>query len=217
MAIGGVTMPARTDFLPLTGGTVDGPMTITGHLLAQGNITGNASSADYATYAEGAGKWGGLELQLANNERDTWIPVLADNKMDYITKDQMFAQFMLRAHPVGSIYQSTDPTNPSQLFGGTWENIKDRFLLAAGDTYWAGSTGGEATHTLTVQEMPSHYHDMGHIYRYDNTSTSSQSQMTNTGDVYTTYTQQWTSEVGGNQPHNNMPPYLSVYTWRRTA
>lgn len=61
-------------------------------------------------------------------------------------------------YPVGSIYMSVNSTSPASLFGGTWERIKDRFLLAAGDTYSAGSTGGEAQHTLTVDEMPSHYH-----------------------------------------------------------
>ena len=59
--------------------------------------------------------------------------------------------------PIGSIYMSLSNTNPSTYFGGTWVQIKDRFLLGAGDSYSAGSTGGEATHTLTTQELP----DMG--------------------------------------------------------
>ena len=54
------------------------------------------------------------------------------------------------AHPVGSVYISTAATDPADLFGGgTWERIKDVFLLAAGDTYAAGASGGEAAHTLT--------------------------------------------------------------------
>lgn len=61
-------------------------------------------------------------------------------------------------HPVGSIYMSTDSTNPGELFGGTWTPIEDTFLLAAGSTYAAGSTGGEATHTLLEAEMPLHFH-----------------------------------------------------------
>ena len=47
-------------------------------------------------------------------------------------------------YPIGSIYISTSPTNPSTLFGGTWTQIEDRFLLSAGSTYSAGSTGGSA-------------------------------------------------------------------------
>lgn len=61
-------------------------------------------------------------------------------------------------YPVGSYYWSSNATNPSSIFGGTWEQIKDRFVLAAGGTYTAGATGGEAAHTLSVNEMPSHNH-----------------------------------------------------------
>lgn len=61
-------------------------------------------------------------------------------------------------YPVGSYYWSSNATNPSSIFGGTWEQVKDRFVLAAGDNYKVGATGGEASHTLTVGEMPSHGH-----------------------------------------------------------
>ena len=61
-------------------------------------------------------------------------------------------------YPVGSIYWSSNNTNPSTLFGGTWTQIKDRFILAAGDSYTNGATGGAATVTLTVSNMPSHKH-----------------------------------------------------------
>ena len=63
-----------------------------------------------------------------------------------------------KIYPIGSIYMSINETNPSELFGGEWEQIQDRFLLASGSTYSAGATGGEATHTLTENEMPSHTH-----------------------------------------------------------
>lgn len=70
-------------------------------------------------------------------------------------------------YPVGSIYMSVNNVNPSTVFGGTWEQIKDKFLLACGDTYNNGATGGSATHTpsgtvgnhtLTAAEIPSHTH-----------------------------------------------------------
>lgn len=64
-------------------------------------------------------------------------------------------------YPVGSIYMSVNSTSPGTLFGGTWERIQDRFLLSAGSTYSAGATGGEATHTLSAAEMPSHTHSVG--------------------------------------------------------
>lgn len=71
------------------------------------------------------------------------------------------AQAKLDAHPVGSLYWSREATDPATLFGGAWERVKDRFILAAGDSYAAGSEGGEATHTLTVDEMPAHTHARG--------------------------------------------------------
>ena len=78
----------------------------------------------------------------------------------------------LAMYPVGSIYLSVNNVNPGTIFGGTWEQIQDRFLLAAGNTYAGGATGGTASHThtsaahthttaehtLTVSEIPSHRH-----------------------------------------------------------
>lgn len=65
-----------------------------------------------------------------------------------------------QVYPIGSIYMSTVNTNPSILFGfGEWEAIEGgRVLLAHGNGYVAGNTGGSATHTLTIEEMPTHNH-----------------------------------------------------------
>ena len=71
-------------------------------------------------------------------------------------------------HPVGSLYWSTDSTSPATLFGGTWEAITDKFILAAGSLYTAGDTGGEATHTLTIDEMPKHTHKVRYVGNYAN-------------------------------------------------
>jgi hypothetical protein len=124
-------------------------------------------------------------------------------------------------YPIGAIYISTNNVDPVQLFGiGEWEQIKDIFLLAAGDTYTAGNTGGEAEHTLTVDEMPKHTHQ----FKTDINSPDYDV----TWPEWTEYTTGWTQQVeetqspasqvtysGGNQPHNNMPPYLTVYMWKR--
>ena len=59
-------------------------------------------------------------------------------------------------YPIGSVYISTSAVSPADLFGGTWQRIQGRFLLGADSTYSAGSTGGEETHTLTVDEIPAH-------------------------------------------------------------
>ena len=131
-----------------------------------------------------------------------------------------------KLYPVGSIYMSVNATNPAELFGGTWEQIKDRFLLAAGDTYAAGSTGGEATHTLTVNEMPSHSHAVaplgakggtnGNLVINDKYGAMSGADTLNLSGGNAFYARN-TSIVGEGQAHNNMPPYLTVYMWKRTA
>ena len=114
-------------------------------------------------------------------------------------------------YPVGSIYMSANTTNPSVLFGGTWTQLKDRFLLGAGDTYAVGTTGGEETHTLTVAEMPSHNHDLA-IEGGSSTKWGARVQKGNTAvDKFAI------SSNGNGKAHNNMPPYLVVYMWKRTA
>ena len=121
-------------------------------------------------------------------------------------------------YPIGSIYMSVNAVPPSTLFGfGTWEQIEDTFLLAAGNTYAAGDTGGEAEHTLTIGEMPTHDHEAG------GNSTNSSGHYFSTGVNAAHYTggkTVWwfnTSMTGSSQPHNNMPPYLAVYVWKRVA
>ena len=134
-------------------------------------------------------------------------------------------------YPVGSFYISSKSTNPAILFGGTWEQIQGRFLLGRSSSYPVGSMGGEATHTLTEAEMPSH---KGHLssgisggapYEKGNYKGFLNSdKMTPYADigrgwnVYAGNEMHPASEaVGGGQAHNNMPPYLSVYIWKRTS
>jgi hypothetical protein len=118
-------------------------------------------------------------------------------------------------YPIGSIYMSLSKTNPSDLFGGVWEQIKDVFLLAAGDRYSAGATGGEATHKLTTAEMPSHTHSAA-----VNGGTDDYGQSRTTIGNFAIKTQGYTDgstilPTGGGTAHNNMPPYLAVYMWQR--
>ena len=122
-----------------------------------------------------------------------------------------------KVYPVGSIYMSLSSTDPKTLFGGTWERLKDRFLLAAGDRYSAGATGGEATHTLTKDEMPSHNH-----YAAINGGTDSYGQNRTTIGSFANKAQGYSDSStifasGGGNAHHNMPPYLAVYMWKRTA
>lgn len=123
-------------------------------------------------------------------------------------------------YPVGSIYMNVNSTNPGTLFGGTWEQIQGRFLLGMSSSYPAGSQGGEATHKLTTSEIPNHSHVA--LYGTDGAvddflGGSSADYGTRTGSGTATNHPYNTSSTGGGQPHNNMPPYLSVYIWKRTA
>ena len=145
----------------------------------------------------------------------------------------------LEIYPIGSIYMSVNDVNPATIFGGTWQQIKDKFLLASGDTYENGATGGEATnsytpngsvgsHTLTIEEIPSHTHNfsLDDIWN-DGTLWLAYSQTAEAG-VQSTDISKPTAATGGGQPHNhgftgtpatinNMPPYLAVNVWVRTA
>lgn len=126
-------------------------------------------------------------------------------------------------YPVGSIYMSVNATSPQTLFGGSWTQLKDRFLLGAGTTYTAGATGGAATHTLTVNEIPAHSHTnlyynasgtgtSGVTWGYNYTSNSSHSFRSSASE-----SSGGIGNTGGSKAHNNMPPYLVVYMWKRTA
>lgn len=119
-------------------------------------------------------------------------------------------------YPVGSIYMSVNSTNPKNLFGGTWEQIQGKFLFGMNSNYPAGSTGGEITHKLTQAEMPKH----NHIIYTPNAGGPDVGAAIGFPEVGSTNT--WwaaacmTGKTGDNEAHNNMPPYLSVYIWKRT-
>lgn len=124
----------------------------------------------------------------------------------------------LLSWPVGSIYTSTKPTDPHELFGGTWEPIQDTFLWCCGPKHAAGTSGGEETHKLVINEMPEHSHQYNRLpQQFSDTDFSKNDQANFNASVRsssnTEYMQTW--KTGGNQPHNNMPPYKSVYAWQR--
>lgn len=156
----------------------------------------------------------------------------------------------LDSYPVGSIYMSVNSTSPADLFGGTWDAMPaGRVLLAQGKSQWgttyaAGSTGGEATHTLTINEMAPHKHDASAtssnvngsitVGRLQNAGSSGAFSHTNQSNAYCGNTD-WGGSIttfnlnssfapnisinstGGGAAHNNMQPYLAVYMWKRTA
>ena len=150
------------------------------------------------------------------------------NAQTFNTMQNNIEQAINAIYPVGSIYITANATNPSVLFGGTWEQLKGKFLVGvdSSDTDFetSGKTGGEKTHILKVNEMPSHTHDMDDaVYgNYKNRlgiigdgggGNCLIPSMTQT-DGYSKYLP---TNTGGGQAHNNMPPYLAVYMWKRTA
>ena len=123
-------------------------------------------------------------------------------------------------YPVGSYYWNSNSTSPATLFGvGTWTQITNQFIFAAGGDYASGDTGGEATHTLTIQEMPSHDHRCimeQSYYAYGGPMESDEGPASGHGYAYPFY-YSFTGTKGGGQAHNNMPPYIVAYCWRRDA
>lgn len=135
-----------------------------------------------------------------------------------------------QVYPIGSIYMSVNSQSPQTLFGGLWEQINDTFLLAAGTKYKAGSIGGEEEHTLTAYEMPRH----AHTQQMWNSTTGKMhpsgepSGGTGVGNAkYFGFTDAigtvntsnilQTDYAGEGRAHNNMPPYLTVYMWKRVG
>ena len=122
-----------------------------------------------------------------------------------------------KIYPIGSIYMSTNSTSPASFLGGTWEQIKDTFLLSAGDTYTNGDTGGSANAVVVAH---------GHSYKAVTTTNTTHTH-NNFGNhqiavapdnVYWegTYANGIVS-TGVDGTGKNMPPYLVVYMWKRTA
>ena len=185
-------------YLPTAGGTMTGAITTKGIKLTSGTDFGSS-----------------LPSNMQSNQ--LFFQTLGSN---YILDN---------VYPVGSIYMSVNSTNPKNLFGGTWEQIQGKFLFGMNSSYPAGSTGGEITHKLTWNEMPGHYHE-GLYYSYQDTKNLI---TLNAGSA--SYHIPWgssdyagdygagtgekeliTGSAGSGVAHNNMPPYLSVYIWKRT-
>lgn len=163
---------------------------------------------------------------------DSLIQGSSSLSIDYV-KDKIY--------PVGSIYISVNNTNPSVLFGGKWEQFSaGRVLMGAGNNaYPPGSEGGEATHTLTIHEIPEHVHPIdgkihkisgvynpkdNFVYESINVNTNyHEGQGTRWDGTDRYYSYQWNDptstdqNLDGNQSHNNLQPYIVVFMWKRTA
>lgn len=168
-----------------------------------------------------AGKTGAVTLTKAD---------VGLNNVDNISKAALLQEFLLAAHPVGCIYESENSTHPSILFGGTWQTLGPGTFLVAVDPNdpdfdTPGKTGGEKDHLLTAAESGLRAHDhpvtvsgtnnfMRWVSAGGNTAASAGTQQLG---------QPLTVDVGANAAanaqvaHNNLPPFRTVYRWKRTA
>lgn len=128
------------------------------------------------------------------------------------------AGITLKIYPVGSIYMSINATDPAVLFGGTWERLQDHFLLAAGERFAAGEMDGEALVILNEDQIPSHSHELRYSIAGEGLVAEAHTLVGVTHDTeVNALNTMFIHDGGGNQAHNNMPPYLAVYMWKRTA
>ena len=176
----------------------------------------------------------GIKLTSGTDYGNTLPSSPATNQLFFQTVGSNF--ILDNVYPVGSIYMSVNSTSPEVLFGGTWEQIQGRFLLGMSSSYPAGSQGGEAEHTLTSHEIPLHGHYLGQQGNTSrmlptNNATNDPSQeyyvteVESSGSTYLKPNVTWGGYLTAGtlidtpygQPHNNMPPYLAVAMWKRTA
>lgn len=157
--------------------------------------------------------------------KTTWVngetPINADNlnkienQLETLTnlQDQLLDIF----YPIGSYYETSDTSfNPNTAWGGTWvKDSKGRVTVALDDSdadfNTISKTGGEKTHTLTVNEMPSHVHGIQTWHDGGATNGVQAYEAKTAGPVTSTMS------TGGNQPHNNLQPFVVVVRWHRTA
>ena len=202
------------------------------------------TSGNYATISGiiKDGKFAMIKGKDSNGDYHTGINGLPNDNYALYVHGDIYADNLsggggLDAYPIGSIYISRNSTSPATLFGGTWSQITDRFLLACGSTYAAGSTGGAASVTLTANQSGLRAHNHGidgngtHSHQLgmnDKTVQKGSSYARprgrdDTGDRgYTSTDAGWHGHGCQNagpwdaaEAHNNMPPYLAVYAWER--
>ena len=164
-----------------------------------------------------------------SNLKATNVQAAIDGTCTKFSNDLVTLQTTIinKIYPVGSIYISYNGTNPSSFLGGTWEAFGKGQTLVGVDTSQTefntvGKTGGEKTHTLTVDEMPSHTHDFVIGGQALVIGTFKDTIPTDSGIGAEGYWKDYSKNLsslnstGGSQAHNNLQPYITVYMWKRT-
>lgn len=148
--------------------------------------------------------------------------VVSEPILRYVSEEELDIIDMI--YPVGSIYMSVNNVDPSTLFGGRWTQLKDRFLLGAGDTYSGGSTGGSKD-AIVVSHNHKANRTNGQFVTRDGTKTGGIGEhgFTSGSSYYAPTIQsddnwwgaEYTASTGSSGTDKNMPPYLTVYMWKR--
>lgn len=164
-----------------------------------------------------------------------WYPIKYGGQ--FYGDGSIYSNFLLAAHPVGSIYQTISPENPAVTFGGgTWERIENRFIMGASDTYPAGSTGGSTAHEHEYKlefmwrlgALVGYPTSAIATYNYKTQSWNDNNKKVNDGQdtlandgFSSTYGEKTGGETysvtGNTASSSSIPPYYSVYIWRRVA
>ena len=174
-------------------------------------------------------------ISITSLLRETPVQAVFSDNARYVTSGSSETS-ALKAYPIGSIYMSVNSTNPKDLFGGTWQQLQNRFLVGVGSNYSNGATGGASSytpkgsvgsHTLTTSEIPSHTHSIRCAYTSGGDRRDSDVIVYDGWDMNGyKWTTEWSGSVGGGKGHNHgftgtaqtiLPPYLAVYMWKRTA
>lgn len=150
----------------------------------------------------------GIKYVDSSGASEVTYNYLREGNVKTVNGQSIYGSGDIKSYPIGSIYISASSATPGSLFGGTWEQIKDVFLLSAGNTYHAGLTGGSADavvveHKHTFATLVAS--DLGGAYSSPATA-NNYSEIRQSADTNTT---------GVDGTGKNMPPYLTVYMWRR--
>ena len=178
---------------------------------------------------------GGVPVYSENfPPNDTGLSFIANStntKISFGSKQWYHSvSFIDMIYPIGSIYMSMNSINPSLIIGGEWEAIEDRFLFSTGTKHsYSGATGGSETVTLTSAQsgVPAHSHKYQDYNTTYTLKTTNRKPGTSTAVAYgtsltagggaTERTSSNNTAANASQAHENMPPYLSVYMWKRTG
>ena len=156
-----------------------------------------------------------LPIKYAKQNGERFLPVTSPKAV--IDENGKSIDSLLQKHRIGDFIFSDNPQSPAEEFGGTWLLVEEVFLYGASANYPVGSRGGEATHTLTIDEMPKHSHGIN-VNGWGEQQSNQKDTVTYNSWTYN-WREQWNTTVnaGNSQPHNNMPPYRATYIWQRIA